>query len=416
MTVCLLFLLTTCSEVTVEELPPVLNFDFTQSLFPAGLTFTRNSSATYIDAAGIVRTAAAHSPRFDHDPVTGMLRGLLIEERRTNLIPYSEAFDRWVKANVAIRSDSDPSPLSTVTADLLVPTAGEGQHVVSEMSASASIDTFYTVSCYVKPKEYKYLGLYITSSASNQIAEKAGYIFDLLNNKVLNASGQSTRQLFSPRIQRLKNDYYRCSFTVRLPPSMNIAVSLQIRPDFSASETFIADGISGGYVWGAQFEMGGSLTSYIPTTSGPARRETDVCLIDNTTNWFNQSEGTWIAETELGVKRVGRIVGYDWPGNFLGISPAGPVGTETWNGKVNVVQKGQQTTGVVRHGMTYTRTSRTITREGLPPVTSQTPNGNVTQVAVGANADGREALNAHVRKIRYYAYKMPDELLQRKTQ
>lgn len=260
------------------------------------------------------------------------------------------------------------------------------------------------------------MGLYIASSASSQIADKAGYIFDVRNSKVLNASALAARQPFNPMIQRLKNDYYRCSFSVRLPPSMNVAVSLQIRPDYSASETFIADGISGGYIWGAQFEMGGSLTSYIPTTSGPARRETDLCLIDNTKNWFNQSEGTWIAETELGVKRIGRIVGYDYPGNFLGISPAGQAGTETWNGKVNVVQRGQQATGVVRHGMTYTRTSRTITREGLLPITSQTPNGNVTQVAIGANTDGREPLNAHVRKVSYYAYKMPNELLQRKTQ
>lgn len=50
------------------------------------VTFTRASTATYFDSAGVMQTAAVNEPRIDYDPATGELRGLLIEEQRTNLL------------------------------------------------------------------------------------------------------------------------------------------------------------------------------------------------------------------------------------------------------------------------------------------------------------------------------------------
>jgi hypothetical protein len=53
-------------------------------LTAASGTFTRNSVGTYFDSSGNLQTAAAHTPRFDHDPVTHVAKGILIEENRTN--------------------------------------------------------------------------------------------------------------------------------------------------------------------------------------------------------------------------------------------------------------------------------------------------------------------------------------------
>jgi hypothetical protein len=61
-----------------------LALDFMSSgNLPAGVTFTRASTATYIDASGVIQTAAVNQPRWDY--AGGSLRGLLIEEARTNL-------------------------------------------------------------------------------------------------------------------------------------------------------------------------------------------------------------------------------------------------------------------------------------------------------------------------------------------
>lgn len=50
------------------------------------ITFTRNSTATSLNASGSLVTAAINEPRFDHSPTTGESLGLLIEEQRTNEI------------------------------------------------------------------------------------------------------------------------------------------------------------------------------------------------------------------------------------------------------------------------------------------------------------------------------------------
>ena len=68
-----------------------LNFAESKSLTDATtgtnlVTFTRASNGTYVDSDGIIQTAIADQPRFDHDPTTGDSLGLLIEESRTNIL------------------------------------------------------------------------------------------------------------------------------------------------------------------------------------------------------------------------------------------------------------------------------------------------------------------------------------------
>ena len=42
------------------------------------VTFTRASSGTVTDSAGVLQTATTDVPRFDHNPTTGESRGLLV--------------------------------------------------------------------------------------------------------------------------------------------------------------------------------------------------------------------------------------------------------------------------------------------------------------------------------------------------
>lgn len=63
---------------------PTLNLEFTANPVPASVTFTRATTATYVNSAGSIASAAIDTPRIDYD-ASGNCKGLLIEEARTRL-------------------------------------------------------------------------------------------------------------------------------------------------------------------------------------------------------------------------------------------------------------------------------------------------------------------------------------------
>jgi hypothetical protein len=50
------------------------------------VTFTRASSKTVTNSAGVLETVGIDAPAFDHNPTTGESLGLLVEEQRSNLL------------------------------------------------------------------------------------------------------------------------------------------------------------------------------------------------------------------------------------------------------------------------------------------------------------------------------------------
>jgi hypothetical protein len=69
------------------NLGPTLSLNFTSgSALDPRITFTRTTTATRINASGVIESAAINAPRFDYDPVTLAPKGLMIESQRTNLL------------------------------------------------------------------------------------------------------------------------------------------------------------------------------------------------------------------------------------------------------------------------------------------------------------------------------------------
>ncbi len=64
--------------------------------------FTRSSTATFVGSNGLIQSAAINGPRFDHDPVTGLCKGLLIEDTRTNLVFPSETLTTQTRTVAAV--------------------------------------------------------------------------------------------------------------------------------------------------------------------------------------------------------------------------------------------------------------------------------------------------------------------------
>lgn len=87
-------------------------YDLTAGVLPPVLSVARASTATYIAASGLITSAAANAARFDCDPITHAVRGLLLEPQTTYLAAPSEdvAASPWGLnnglTNTAVTSDS----------------------------------------------------------------------------------------------------------------------------------------------------------------------------------------------------------------------------------------------------------------------------------------------------------------------
>lgn len=83
---------------------PAFNWRASSFSLPRGATFTRASTATRINRQGAIEVVSAGRPRFDFDPVTHELRGLLFEPQRTRLNTVAAAPTVAEVVNVAATS------------------------------------------------------------------------------------------------------------------------------------------------------------------------------------------------------------------------------------------------------------------------------------------------------------------------
>lgn len=259
-------------------------------------TFTRvqatSTGSTYIGADRLIKYAAANEPRFDHDPATGVCKGLLIEEPRTNLLTYSEDMtvaNGWNEdinsGTVAWSNNATTSPTGLVTAEKLTEASTTPARRITSKSVVTVGGTTYTLSVYAKASERSIL----------QIAAAAGFTtvtqnFDLTN--VALGTGDAT----GPSIVSVGGGWCRCSIQVVSSATGTSLFAFGMAPAATSGRFTAYTGVVGNgiFLWGAQLEAGAFPTSYIPTTSGTAARSADVCSIigDPFSSFYNQSEGT----------------------------------------------------------------------------------------------------------------------------
>ena len=255
---------------------PSLNLNFARSkTLDPRITFTRTSAGTYVDESGIIRTASADQPRFDHNPTTGESLGLLVEESRTNLSPYSETLDNWIANGVNIPAitvtpNAAVAPNGTLTADVLSQSidAGSSRWIASLSNYTYTSGVTYTLSIWLK----KISG----TDAQPRIALWVNEFTD-----------QSVGTLTTEWVR------YSATFTASSTSNNTNFTGLTVGWDNNGAAnnfTFAA--------WGFQLEIGAFPTSYIPTTTATVTRSQDNASMTGTnfSSWYNQSEGTFVLD------------------------------------------------------------------------------------------------------------------------
>jgi sugar lactone lactonase YvrE len=239
----------------IAGIQPTLDliFDSKEALNP--VTFVRDSQATYIGEDGYLKIAKEHEPRIEHDPITSELKGLLIEEQRSNLFSNTERLDSsaWTKVRSSIVKDVEVAPDGSYTADKLIDgpaSDGTTSHYISQ-SPSLVSGTTYTYSIFAKAAERTRIQIRIVATTQ----QAATFSLD---------AGTSATVAGSPEhsIIPVGNGWYKCSLIA--PSDTTGLVACVIRLD-TGTTSYEGDGKSGLYLWGAQLEAGAFPTSYIPS-------------------------------------------------------------------------------------------------------------------------------------------------------
>ncbi|WP_454735356.1 phage head spike fiber domain-containing protein [Cupriavidus necator] len=376
--------------------------------------FTRASAGWYFNSAGLLVQAAANAPRFDYDPVTLALRGLLIEEARTNLLTYSDQFDNaaWSKSNATVTANAAVAPDGTMSADKLVEnTAATTGHSVNSAIVTVGATQAYTVTCFAKKAERDAVSLWLRNSDGS-----TNYVFasfDLTTGTQIGSispagTGYSN---FSTAVQDVGNGWYRCSLTATVDVSV-ASIRGWVRLVSSGLVSYTGDGTSGLYIWGAQLEVGAFPTSYIPTTSAQVTRSADLLSILAGDAWLSQSAGTFYAEFQGGQESTqstyGRAVGYANSSasslSMIGMNGAtGSLGS--WNGTTNLTKAVAVADFFMTGGkaaLAWDATGRSLTANGATPASDSSTPGLMARLSFGGNLNGTNNLNGHIKEVRYY--------------
>jgi hypothetical protein len=260
--------------------------------------YTATTSSPIVKYQPTLQTAASGEARFDHDPVTGESKGLLIEESRTNLIKCSSPEDTdtfgtngW-QDYYGFRAYRNTviAPDGTQTAATIRAIAGGSGATGGTMYVNNAIvptsTANHTFSAYLKRGGERPTDLVVMSIYNN------GFAFNNYNVKFDLSDGTiDTLQSGSAKIEDCGNGWYRCSLTLSLTSGSNYYPQVGTYGYSPLGTTFL--------MWGAQLELGAFPTSYIPTSGSTVTRSRDFGRIigDNFNSFFSDGVGTVLSET-----------------------------------------------------------------------------------------------------------------------
>jgi hypothetical protein len=224
-------------------------------------TFTRASTATYIDRYDVLKTAAIDEPRFEKE-------GYLNEGVSTNRVAYSEDFSdaRWIKTNTTVSANTAETtdPCGTNLADKVSFTSTTGS--IAQLITLAG--TSYSYSIFVKKGVGDYITLRTVSYDTNLLM---GFNLTTL-----------TPQSSLGSIEELSDGWLRLSVSSSLIGT-DLTGAIYV---YSPSTLGGTDAVSGNYhyLFGAQLEALPFASSYIQTVDSTVTRSADVLNVTRAGN------------------------------------------------------------------------------------------------------------------------------------
>ena len=280
------------------------NFAKVKKLDPR-ITFSRLGPASYVDTNGYVKLVDENEPRFDHDPLTGECKGLLMEQNVVNWIKWSSKLDvdgQWYQngtTNVLAPDVVGPDG-KTGNVYEVFENATNGYHATYYASSiPVNNGTKYSVSSWIKKGPN-----YRTDQASGKFElytrrSGSGAYASIKINSAFTAI-DTINNVDSSFIEQYRNGWVRVGYTFTAD-----GTSSNIIPHWlhAQGQSYMGNGASSVYIWGCQFESMPFPTSYIPSAGDYNYRNEDIAVIDGTefSEFFNPDEGTSVVHAHLPV-------------------------------------------------------------------------------------------------------------------
>lgn len=216
------------------------------------LTFTRSTTATYIDRYGVVQSAAINAARFKKE-------GLLIEGSSTNNLLQSEDFSSpWAASPATVTANTHVAPDGTTTGSTITgANLGNGFRYQDVTVPDDSVARTYSV--FFKEgtaPSFQVRAIYMNGSSTVVILTIITW-----------SSGVPSST--AGTLKELNNGWWRWSGTLTNDSTGHTVARCQLYPDASSSNLNTI-------FWGAQLEELPFASSYIPTTTTATTKAKDV--------------------------------------------------------------------------------------------------------------------------------------------
>lgn len=220
------------------------------------ITFSRASTATRVNASGLVEAVASGTARIDYDPVTLAAKGLLVEEQRTNLFLQSTFASAWTGgAGAVLTANNATAPDGTTTAAKidLSTTANSAVYQVNATTGTLTMSVWLRGAVGGETVKLQYY-------TAAPVASGASSTFTLTTS------------------------WQRYTYTATVGGN----AYWYVMSDNTTAKTV--------YAWGAQLEAGSFPTSYIPTTSASVTRSADVASVATSAFPYSATAGTLVVK------------------------------------------------------------------------------------------------------------------------
>jgi hypothetical protein len=175
---------------------------------------------------------------------------------RKNLLGFTQEFDNagWVKIRSSVSANAAIDPQGYMTADKLVENTDNSTHFIRQ-SPSLVGSVLHTVSVYLKAAERTEAIIRLFSSAGWAVS--SSITVNLLTGSVVVDGSGATGSAVDAG-----NGWYRVSIT-QATNSTTGTKNLDIFPALGGADTYLGDGTSGIFIWGAQLSDSASLDPYV---------------------------------------------------------------------------------------------------------------------------------------------------------